>query len=98
VDNSSATDTDSAFAFLDLSNPPNNVYDPGIDSTYRRKLVFKKSEGLELNLPGGAATATIVFRGNGSANTSISVDLTLGNYTDAVNVLASTGRVKVTVQ
>ncbi len=90
-----APTADSIFAFFDRSNPLNNVYDKGTDSLYLQPIVFKAKDSLNIV---SASPTTIVFRGDGSANTSLGVKFKLYNFVDSINVLASTGRVKVIVQ
>lgn len=83
---------DSAIAFFDLNG--NKAYDVGKDSLYSKPFVFKKSEGLTAKAQ-GASPKVIVFRGDGSANASMKIDLTLGKFQSTLDVLASTGRIKV---
>ena len=91
------TDYDYAFAFFDQA-PPNadNVYNVG-DTLYGAKFKVSRGDKIKMTLV-PATTADIVFRGDGSANTGLNIVLTLNNYVDTVNVLPSTGRVKVIVK
>ncbi|HKP96298.1 MAG TPA: prepilin-type N-terminal cleavage/methylation domain-containing protein [Fibrobacteria bacterium] len=84
---------DTLFAFFD-KNPPDNLYVPGMDELYSTPLVIAKEKRLSTRIPSGFPSV-LVFRGDGSANTSAKVVLTLGAFEDTVDVLASTGRVKV---
>jgi Tfp pilus assembly protein FimT len=88
---------DSIFAFFDNSNVGANKdrYDRGQDSLYLQPIVFKAKDSLNLVT---ANPGTIIFRGDGSANTSLGLRLKLYNFVDSINVLASTGRVKVIVK
>ena len=88
---------DSACAFIDRSKPINNAFDAGTDSLYKIGLEFKDKEGIQMSIPSGFPSA-IVFRGDGSANASAKVVLTLGVFQDTVDVLASTGRVRVRIK
>ena len=94
--NSSPT-CDSAYAFIDQSKPTNNAYDQGTDSLYKQGIEFKDKFGIQMTIAGGFPSV-IVFRGDGSANASTKVVLTLGSFEDTVDVLASTGRVRVNIK
>ncbi len=93
ISNPSASVDDSVFAFLE-SNPPDYIYTPGQDSLYGKPFVIEKKYQLALTIPAGFP-ATIVFRGDGSANLSARLVVTLKNFVDTVRVLASTGKVKL---
>ncbi len=88
----SATVDDSVFAFLE-SNPPDYIYTAGQDSLYGKPFVIEKKYQLALTIPTG--DSAIVFRGDGSANVSVKLVVTLKNFVDTVKVLASTGKVKL---
>lgn len=87
---------DSAIAFFDKV-PTNNLYNPGVDSVYSKPYVFRKKDSVFAAIPNPFPKA-IVFRGDGSANTSIQVVVTMKKFKTTVDVLASTGRVKVVKQ
>lgn len=87
---------DTVFAFLE-SDPPDNIYRAGVDSLYGKPFVIEKKSQLAMTIPGDVPT-TIVFRGDGSANVSARVVVTLNNFVDTVKVLASTGKVKLVVK
>lgn len=88
------TDYDQVFAFFD--DNANNIYEVGIDSLYGAPFLVRRRDKLFMTL--GATTPTeIIFRGDGSANSSGKIILKLNTYTDTVVVLASTGKVKVKI-
>jgi Tfp pilus assembly protein FimT len=87
---------DTVLAFFDKI-PINNVYDKGTDSLYSRPYIIKKKEQITSAIP-SPYPSVIVFRGDGSANASANIVLTLKNIKATVDVLASTGRVKVVMQ
>jgi Tfp pilus assembly protein FimT len=84
---------DSIFAFLD-SNPPDKHYVKGQDSLYLAPMVIPRNQGILADIPSGFPTE-LVFRADGSASASAQVELTLKSFSDTLDVLASTGRVKV---
>lgn len=83
---------DSVWSFLDRSVPPNNVYDPGVDTRYQAPYVLDSKDKVEI---AWANPATVVFRGDGSAYRSAKVAIRLGSRVDTLDILASTGRVRV---
>lgn len=83
---------DSIFAFLDQA--PDKLYTKGVDSLYLRPMVLMGRDGVTASIPEGFPSV-IVFRGNGSANVSAKVVLRRKGMIDTVDVLASTGRIKV---
>jgi prepilin-type N-terminal cleavage/methylation domain-containing protein len=83
---------DSIFSFLDVT--ADKVYVRGRDSLYLAPFVIKGSDKIVVSIP-GVYPSVIVFRGDGSASASAKVVLTLNGMQDTVDVLASTGRVKV---
>lgn len=85
--------SDSVFAFMD-ANPPNNLYDKALDERYLAAYVIPRKQGITASIPPGYPTL-VIFRGDGSATSSARVSLSLKNMKDTVDVLASTGRVKV---
>lgn len=87
---------DSVIAFFDKA-PGNNAYDKGIDSVYARPLVLSKKERLSAAIV-SPYPSTIVFRGDGSANASLQVVLTLRKFQTTIDVLASTGRIRMVVK
>lgn len=89
--NSSIDDT--VFAFLE-ANPPDKLYTRGRDSLYHGPFIIKPKQGVRSSIPPGFP-GVVVFRGDGSASASAKVVLALGNMRDTLDVLASTGRVKV---
>jgi Tfp pilus assembly protein FimT len=90
---SSATVDDTAFAFLD-KNPPDNNYVAGQDALYLKPYVISKRKKMTTAIPAGFPSV-FIFRGDGSANQSVKLAMTMGKFKDTVDVLASTGRVKV---
>jgi Tfp pilus assembly protein FimT len=82
---------DSAIAFFDKV-PTNNVYNKGVDSVYSKPYVFNKKDSVSVATQG---SSVIVFRGDGSANISLKAVVTTKSFRTTVDVLASTGRVKV---
>ncbi len=92
----SSTLDDSVIAFFDKV-PNNNVYDKGVDSLYSKPYVLKKKEKLSAAIL-SPYPSVIVFRGDGSANASLQVVLTLKSIQSTLDVLASTGRVKVVMK
>lgn len=87
-----ATD-DTVFAFLER-DPPDKRYVKGQDSLYLAPLVVRKRGQIELSVPPGFPTE-VVFRGDGSASSSARIALRLKGFSDTLDILASTGRVKV---
>jgi Tfp pilus assembly protein FimT len=87
---------DTAFAFFD-KNPPDNNYVAGKDALYLKPYVISKRKKMTTAIPAGYPTV-FIFRGDGSSNQSAKIALTMGKYKDTVDVLASTGRVKVIVK
>ena len=83
---------DTVFSFLDAT--PDKVYVRGRDSLYLSPFVVKGRDRITASIPAGYPT-TVVFRGDGSANVSAKIVLTLMGMKDTVDVLASTGRVRV---
>lgn len=90
-----STRDDSVFAFLD-ANPSDNLYTPGTDQRYLSAYVIPRKQGITVSMvvPAGL-TGEVLFRGDGSATASVKVALNLKGIMDTVDVLASTGRVKV---
>lgn len=84
---------DSVFAFLETS-PADKLYTKGRDSLYLAPFVVNRKDRIVTGIPAGYPSV-IVFRGDGSATASAKIVLTLGSLQDTVDVLASTGRVKV---
>lgn len=83
---------DTVFAFLDAV--PDRRYEPGRDQDYLAPLVVRDREGVRAGIPSGYPRL-LVFRGDGSATASAKIVLTNGRKSYTVDVLASTGRVKV---
>lgn len=92
----SPTVNDTVFAFLDKS-PPDYVYAAGQDSLYGTPYIVDKKYKIVSKIPPGYPS-TIVFRGDGSADVSMALVMTLNNFEDTVKVLASTGKAKVKVK
>jgi hypothetical protein len=89
---SSTAIEDSIFAFLD--NVPDKLYVQGRDSLYLSPMVLKVRDGITAAIPAGFPSV-VVFRGDGSANASAKVVLSRKGMVDTVDLLASTGRIKV---
>ena len=85
---------DTVFAFFDR-NPPDKNFVAGQDSLYASPLVISRKEKITSQVPVGYPTV-ITFRGDGSASASGKIALTLKTFMDTLDILASTGRVKVT--
>lgn len=84
---------DTIQSFLDKA-PSDNIYTAGVDSLYLSPHVIRKDrDKIEISIPQGYPSV-IVFRGDGSANASARLVLTLNAFKDTVDVLASTGRVR----
>jgi prepilin-type N-terminal cleavage/methylation domain-containing protein len=94
--NPSSTGDDTVFAFLE-SNPPDFVYTPGQDSLYGKPFIVGNKSRVAMTVPTGYPT-TIVFRGDGSANQSARIVVSMKNFVDTVKVLASTGKVKLVLK
>lgn len=84
---------DSVFTFLE-SSPPDKIYTRGRDSLHLAPFIIKTGQGVVPTIPGGFPSV-VVFRGDGSASSSVKVVLTINTMQDTLDVLASTGRVKV---
>jgi prepilin-type N-terminal cleavage/methylation domain-containing protein len=78
--------------FQDKANPANYNYDGSGDPAYLAPTILKP--GILIQTLTGYPDE-IVFRGDGSAWKSMKVLLTYGNLKDTLDVLASTGRVRV---
>ena len=81
-----------AFLFQDKSSPANYNYDGSADPMYLKPEPLKKGTSFQL-LTG--YPDEIVFRGDGSAWKSMKIVMTNGTLYDTLDVLASTGRVRV---
>ena len=81
-----------AFLFQDKVNPSNYEYDGKTDPPYLQPEVLKRGVVFE-TLPG--QPDEIVFRGDGSAWKSLKICLSDGTRKDTIDVLASTGRVRL---
>lgn len=84
---------DSVFAFLE-NNPSDKLYKKGVDSLYLAPFVIDSASKVSARVAPNHPSV-IVFRGDGSATASTRVIIALGNMVDTLDVLASTGRVKV---
>ena len=78
--------------FLDKGDPSAYEYDKHADPAYMQQAVLKRGVRLQ-KLPG--FPDEIVFRGDGSAYKSLRIVITDGVLKDTLDVLASTGRVRV---
>jgi prepilin-type N-terminal cleavage/methylation domain-containing protein len=87
-----ATTPNRVMLFQDLANPSTYNYDGNVDPAYLAPAILKK--GTSILLVTGYPDE-IVFRGDGSAWKSMKVVLTNGTLKDTLDVLASTGRVRV---
>jgi prepilin-type N-terminal cleavage/methylation domain-containing protein len=81
-----------AFLFQDRINPQSYQYDGIGDSLYLQPEKLKK--GITFTALAGYPDE-VVFRGDGSAWKSLKIILTDGILSDTLDVLASTGRVRV---
>lgn len=89
----SATKDHVVFAFLD-KNPSDKIYKSGEDAPYLSPFVVRKEAKVAMTIPAGYPSV-VVFRGDGSASASARVILAIGTYVDTLEILASTGRVRV---
>lgn len=78
--------------FLDTHSPDAHAYDGGKDRQHLAPYVLP--EGVELSVP-DPNPAAIVFRGDGSACISGRAVVKSAAFSDTVDVLASTGRIRV---
>ena len=78
--------------FLDTHAPGGHAYDDGKD----RKPVapYDLPDGVEISVP-DPNPASIIFRGDGSAFLSGKAVVKSSSFTDTIDVLASTGRIRV---
>lgn len=81
-----------AFLFQDKVNPSSYEYDGKTDPNYLQPEVLKRGVVFE-PLPG--QPDEIVFRGDGSAWKSMKICISDGTRKDTIDVLASTGRVRL---
>lgn len=81
-----------AFLFQDKANPSGYEYDGASDPPYLQPEVLKRGVKFE-TLPG--QPDEIIFRGDGSAWKSMKICLSDGTRRDTLDVLASTGRVRL---
>ena len=79
-------------SFRNLNDPKNQEYESGPDSLFMIPIVLRKDISLSL-VPG--YPETIVFRGDGSANSTAKVVVRFQDLADTLQVLASTGQVQV---
>lgn len=84
---------DTVFAFLERA-PSDKRYVEGQDSLYLAPFVVRKRDRIDMSVPAGFPTE-VVFRGDGSASVSARIALSLNVFKDTVDILASTGRVRV---
>jgi type II secretory pathway pseudopilin PulG len=80
------------FMFQDSYGQSDYQFDLGKDSIYQE--IQPLPNGTLLNLPTGFPPE-VIFRGDGSAYLSGKVVLTTGHREDTVDVLASTGRIRI---
>jgi Tfp pilus assembly protein FimT len=92
---SNSTLNDSVIAFFDV--PANNVFDPAKDALYSKPYVIPRKKSIVITKAIQYPDA-IVFRGDGSAHTSLQIKLTLKHIQSTLDILASTGRVKVVMK
>jgi prepilin-type N-terminal cleavage/methylation domain-containing protein len=92
---SASTLNDELIAFYDVGG--NNIYDQGTDTFYSKPYVIPRNKGVAISKPIQYPDA-IVFRGDGSAHSSLQLSLKLKQIQSTVDVLASTGRVKVVMK
>lgn len=83
-----------SIVFYDDSTGTRYKYDPGIDKIIEQNKL-PKSITFEKNSHDGIINDAIVFRGDGSSKYGGSVSLVSKNFSSRINVLASTGRIKV---
>jgi len=78
--------------FEDTDNPTAYLYDSTVDGNYGLPVALSKGVKLD-SIPG--YPRYIIFRGDGSAYLSAKIQIKTGSRIDTLDVLASTGRVKV---
>jgi prepilin-type N-terminal cleavage/methylation domain-containing protein len=78
--------------FEDTGNPNSYSYDANSDTPYRGPVNLPAGVTLD-TIPG--QTKTLIFRGDGSAYISSKFLITTGTRKDTMDILASTGRIKV---
>ncbi len=81
-----------AFAFIDKFNPSLYVYDAVKDPIYLQPEVLKRGSSFTAL---SVCPCEVVFRGDGSAYKSFKIILTDGTLQDTLDILASTGRVRL---
>lgn len=81
-----------AVPFQDRANPALYQYDPAGDPPYLQPVALKR--GVRFEAVAGF-TDDVIFRGDGSAWRSFKIVVTDGILKDTLDVLASTGRVRV---
>ncbi|MDB5104408.1 MAG: hypothetical protein JWP91_2097 [Fibrobacteres bacterium] len=90
-------DTDSAppkaFLFQDTFAPGSYAYDVGKDKPYLAPFALPK--GILLFIP-APYPQSVIYRGDGSAFLSAKVVIVSADFSDTVDVLASTGRIRST--
>lgn len=87
-----AGDTLRLIPFLDTHLPGNHAYEPGMDGAYLAPFDLPRGVSLEVPDPNPLA---VVFRGDGSAHMSARAIVRSARGVDTVDVLASTGRIRV---
>lgn len=87
-----ASKPNKAFLFQDKANPSAYSYDGASDPGYLQPEVLKKGIVFQA-LPG--FPDEVIFRGDGSAWKSMKILITDGTRMDTLDVLASTGRVRL---
>lgn len=86
---------DSVIAFFDV--PADMAYDPKKDPPYSKPYVLSRRDKVYAEIP-NPFPSVLVFRGDGSAQASLKLNLYLKQFESTLDVLASTGRVKVVVK
>jgi hypothetical protein len=81
-----------AFLFQDKNNPAGYEYDGKSDPAYLQPEVLKR--GITFQTLSGQPDE-VIFRGDGSAWKSLKICITDGYRQDTLDVLASTGRVRL---
>jgi type II secretory pathway pseudopilin PulG len=77
--------------FQDTFSPGSYAYDAGKDTPYQEAFTLPRGTSLAVPIP---YPASIIYRGDGSAFLSAKVLVRSAAFTDTLDVLASTGRVR----
>ncbi len=79
--------------FFDTAMVGSYDYNMGQDPLYQAALEIPPGLNVSLSIPGGKDE--VIFRGDGSSNTNANIIISNGFMSDTINILASTGRIKI---